>query len=317
MIDVPEKKRKILEFLETSGPSLPVQVARTIQMDPVFASAILSELLTAREIQTSHMKIGSSPLYLLPNQKQKLEEETSNLKSIEKEAQEKLKSKKVIFDQDEKPAIRVALRNIKDFAIPFKFQNEITWKYAFTPQEEINELLSPKKEIEEKPEPTPDKEEDSLTTSEPEVPKAWEVKKEEIHEAKEKSKRIESIFKEEPTPSEDKKESIKTPKEKSTPPKTFLKGIEQFLVQQDTAITAIEEVDKRKVTAIVESNGTPSMLFAFNKIRINETELLKCYKTANKKNLPYQIIIKGDLTKKLSETISAHQKLIKISKLSN
>jgi hypothetical protein len=317
MIDIPEKKKKILEFLETSGPALPVQVARTIQMDPVFASAILSELLTAREIQTSHMKIGSSPLYLLPSQKQKLEEKTSNLKSIEKEAQEKLKLKKIIFDQDEKPAIRVALRNIKDFAIPFKFQDEITWKYAFTPQEEINELLSSKKELEEKPEPIFNKEDSPDTTSESEVPKAWEVKKEEIHEAKEKSKKIESIFKEEPTPIEDKKEPVKIPKEKSTSPKTFLEEIEQFLANQDTAITAIEEVDKRKVTAIIESNETLSMLFAFNKIRISETELLKCYKTADKKNLPYQIIIKGDLTKKLSETIRAHQKLIKIHKLKN
>jgi len=317
MIDIPEKKKKILEFLETSGPSLPVQVARTIQMDPVFASAILSELLTAKEIQTSHMKVGSSPLYLLPSQKQRLEEKTSNLKSIEKEAQEKLKSKKIIFDQNEKPAIRVALRNIKDFAIPFKFQDEITWKYAFTPQKEINELLSSKEKIEEKIETISNKESDLPPTSGSEVPKAWEVKKEEIYEAKEKSKKTESIFKQEPISTENKKEFAKKLKEKSTSPKTFLEEIEQFLMHQNTAITAIEEVDKRKVIAIVESNETPSMLFAFNKIRINETELLKCYKTADKKNLPYQIIIKGNLTKKLSETIRAHQKLIKIHKLKN
>ena len=76
-------------------------------------------------------------------------------------------------------------------------------------------------------------------------------------------------------------------------------------------------MDKNKVVAIVKSGEISSMLFAFNRIRIDETELLKCYKQAEKKDLPYQIIIKGDLTKKLTNTISAHQKLIKINKLEN
>ncbi len=288
MIDIQQKKNNILEFLKQNGPSLPVQVARAIQMDPVFASAILSELLGTKQIKTSHMKIGASPLYLLPTQEEKLEEKTEHLKSVEREAQEKLKSKKVMLDEDEEPAIRVALRNIKDFAIPFKFQDKITWRYAFTPQEEIDKILSPKEKI--KPTPKED---------EPEVPKAWEVKKTEIKQAKEESKKIENIF------------------EKSNAPKTFLKEIEQFLKNQDTTITAIEEVDKNKVVAIIKSRETSSMLFAFSKMRIDETELLKCYKESDKKNLPYQIIIKGELTKKLSNTILAHQKLIKVNKLGN
>ena len=300
MIDIQEKKRKILEFLESNGPSLPVQVARAIQMDPVFASAILSELLGSKQIKTSHMKIGASPLYLIPGQEEKLEEKSDNLKSIEKEAQEKLKSKKVILDEEEEPATRVALRNIKDFAIPFKFQDKITWRYAFTPQEEIDEILSPKKEEPEVPAPKEEPtQEEQTPEEEPEVPKAWEVKKTEIKKAKEESKKVEDIF------------------EKPNTPKTFLKEIEHFLKNQDTEITAIEEVDKNKVVAIVKSKEVSSMLFAFNKVRIDEAEILKCYKEAGKKDIPYQIIIKGELTKKLSNTILAHQNLIKINKLEN
>jgi hypothetical protein len=291
MIDIQEKKNKILEFLNNNGPSLPVQVARAIQMDPVFASAILSELLGSKQIKTSHMKIGASPLYLIPGQEGKLEEKSDNLKSIEKETQEKLKSKKVILDEDEEPATRVALRNIKDFAVPFKFQDKITWRYTFTPQEEINKILSPKKKNKPTPKTSTPKEEET------EVPKAWEVKKTEIKQAKEESKKVEDIFK------------------KSNAQKTFLEEIEHFLKNQDTDITAIEEVDKSKVIAIVKSKDISSMLFAFNRIRITETELLKCYKEAEKKDLPYQIIIKGSLTKKLTNTILAHQKLIKINKL--
>jgi len=309
-MDIQEKKNEILKFLKTSGPSLPVQIARAIQMDPVFASAILSELLSEKEIKTSHMKIGASPLYLIKGQEQQLEEKSSDLKSIEKETQKKLKEKKIIFDEQEEPATRVALRNLKDFAIPFKFRDKITWKYAFTPQEEIDKTLFPKKNIyNEETEQPPTKEErdetptDVLIKDEQEVPKAWEVKKDEIKKAKEESRKVENIFDE--------------PKEKNTSSETFLRKIEQFLKNQNTTITSLEEVDKKKVTAIIESNSNSSILFAFNKIRINETELLTCYKTASKKNLPYQIIINGDLTKKLTETILAHQKLTKIHKLKN
>jgi len=393
MIDIPEKKRKILEFLETSGPSLPVQIARTIKMDPVFASAILSELLSSKQIKTSHMRIGASPLYLIPGQENKLENKTEHLKTIEKETQEYLKSQKILYDDKEEPATRVALRNIKDFAIPFKLKEKILWKYAFTPQKEIDELIFPKEKtdshfknyfiykfsernkedvyknikkleneygngfvydrdlkiegesrediiikfknkIKEFSETTPEmkfiidythglgrlmkmeleeakkygfkiielnKKIPSKINSESDVPKAWKIKKEEIKQIKKKSKEPENIF--------EKKE----PKE----PKSFLKKIESFLESKNTKTTSIEEVDKKKVILIVKSNEETSMLFAFNKARITETELLKCYKEADKKNLPYQIITKASLTKKLTDTIRAYQKLLKVYKLEN
>ena len=300
MIDVQEKKNQILKFLETSGPALPVQVAREIKMDPVFASAILSELINSKQIKTSNMRVGASPLYLIPGKEETLEEKTEHLKSIEKEAQEKLKQNKILTDEDCEPKIRVALRTIKDFAIPFKFKDKITWKYAFTPQKEIDELLFPK-EGESKPDKT---QTNPIVEKEPDVPKAWEVKKEEIKEAKKISNKVEDIFE---------KES----KKEKPQQKTFLGKIEQFLKNQNTKILSLEEVDKKKVIAIIESSSKSSMLFAFNKIRITENELLTCYKTANKKDLSYQIIVNGNLTKKLTDTILAHQKLTKIHKLEN
>jgi len=71
------------------------------------------------------MKIGASPLYLLSGQEQELEKKTEHLKSVEKEAYLKIKEQKIINDDDESPAIRVALRNIKDFATPFKFKKKL------------------------------------------------------------------------------------------------------------------------------------------------------------------------------------------------
>lgn len=328
MIDVNEKKNKIISFLETSGPSLPVRIAKAIQMDPVFASAILSELLGSKQIKLSHMKIGSSPLYLLPGQEQKLEDQTDNLKSVEKEAYLKLKEIKLITDETETPATRVALRNIKDFATPFKFKEKIMWKYTFTPDEEINKLLSPpektpepeeepevkepKEEIkEEKQEPIKPEPKEPKPEKEPEnVPKAWEVKKEEIKHIKEESKKVEPIFDKPQATKSTSDEAISAPLKKS-----FLEQVEEFLENKDTSIISIEEVDKKKVIAKTQNNEEKALLFAFNKQRVNETEIMTCYKEAKKQNLPYHIIILGNLTKKMNDTIDAYKKLLKIERL--
>ena len=288
MIDIEEKKNKIISLLETSGPSLPVQIARAIGMDPVFASAITSELISQKKITTSHMKIGASPLYLIPGQEQKLENQADGLKPIEKEAYLKLKENKIISDENEEPAIRVALRNIKDFAKPFKFKEKIIWRYKFTPEEEIEKLLSkPKEKRKKEPE---------------EIPKAWEGKKVEINQIKEEQKKVENIFE------KSKKENIK---------KTFLKEIEEFLEDKGTKIISIEEVDKRKVVAKTQKESQTALLFAFNKKRITEEELIKCYRKAKTLNLPYHIITKNEPTKKMSETIDAYKKLLGINKLND
>jgi hypothetical protein len=299
MIDIQEKKRKIISFLENSGPSLPVRIAKTIEMDPVFASAILAELLETKQVKTSKMKIGSSPLYYLENQSQELEKHTDNLKSIEKEAFLKLKENKILTDEKEEPATRVALRNIKDFAIPFKFEEKIMWKYAFATEEEIKERLSPKEEM---PEEEVEEEPEEEVEEEPEIPKAWEAKKEEIQKARQESKKIEPIL--EKTEEETKKDN-----------KTFLEKVENFLEEKNTKIISIEEVDKKKVIAKTESESKTALLFAFNKKKIDEQELMKCYKKAKASNLPYHIIILGDLTKKMNETIDAYKKLIEVQKL--
>ena len=93
MIDVGQKKEKIISFIKDNGPSLPVRIAKTIEMEPVFASAILSELLNEKRIKMSNLRVGSSSLYLLQGQEKMLEDFADNLKSVEKEAFLKLKEK--------------------------------------------------------------------------------------------------------------------------------------------------------------------------------------------------------------------------------
>ena len=282
MINIQEKKNKIISFLKIAGPSLPVRIAKTIEMEPIFTSAILSELLDAKQIKTSFMKIDASPLYLLSGQEQKLEDHTENLKPIEKEALLKLKENKTLSDENEEPSIRVALRNIKDFAIPHKNQDKITWEYAFPTEEETQ----PQKPANHQPLINPKPIEPIFKTP----PSA----KHTINEADYQRSRLSA---------------------KRTNPKPFLKKIEEFLDKQNTEIISIEEVDKRKVIAKIKSEIQTSLLFAFNKKRITENELMKCYKQAKILALPYHIITSGEPTKKMTETIDAYKKLIRIDQL--
>jgi hypothetical protein len=335
MIDIQEKKRKIISFLETNGPSLPVRIAKTIEMDPVFASAILSELLGAGQIKTSHIKVGSSPLYLLAGQEQRLEEYIENLKPIEREAFLKLKKQKIILDEEEPPVIRVALRNVKDFAIPSETEGKIIWKYAFASDEELNNTQNPEEEIKEdkvteeveeeeiKEDEIKEAEEEEIKEDEIKEVEEEEIKEDEIKEVEEEEikedeikeveeeeikedeiKEVENIF--ENKEKEDKKHTVK---------KTFLDQVEEFLSENGTKINSILEVDKKKVIAETKSENQKALLFAFNKKKISEEELMKCYKKAKEKNLSYHIITTGEPTKKMSETIDAYKSLIKIDQL--
>lgn len=124
---------KILSFVQTRGPVLPGQIAKHLQMDMIMASAHLSELVAHKKLTISNLKVGGSPLYFLKGQEAKLEQYASNLDEKEQRALNELKEHKVLEDRSLAPLTRVALREIKDFAVPLKVtHNEnvyLFWKW--------------------------------------------------------------------------------------------------------------------------------------------------------------------------------------------
>ena len=58
-------KNKIISFIEKNGPSLPAHIASEIEQSILFSSAFLAELLSEKKLVLSHMRVGSSPLYLI------------------------------------------------------------------------------------------------------------------------------------------------------------------------------------------------------------------------------------------------------------
>lgn len=279
MIDVQEKKNKIISFLKINGPSLPVRIAKTIEMDPVFASAILSELLGSKQIKTSHMKIGASPLYLLSGQEQKLEEHTGNLKPVEKETLLKLKGKKILTDENEEPSTRVALRNIKDFAIPFKSQDKIMWKYAFPDGEKLKKPELIKEAIQ--PEP--------------------------IRKPIEQQSKIENIF--------EKKEIVNIQKSIEHPKPEFLNEVKSFL--QKHKIEFIEEIQSEKKEIVAKVNiesvlgHVHFLLIAKNKRTTSQEEINASIQRAQYSKMPCLLIIRKEPSKSLQKTIDENH-LIKL-----
>lgn len=135
--DASKIRERILSILRMKGPTLPVYISQEIGISMLFVSAFLSELLSDKLIKMSHMRVGNSPIYYVAGQEHQLERFSTYLKSKEKEAFLLIQEKKFLRDSEQPPAIRVALREIKDFAFPFRRANETFWRYLTAKESEF------------------------------------------------------------------------------------------------------------------------------------------------------------------------------------
>jgi len=282
MIDVNEKKRKIVSYLNSMGPSLPVRISKVIEMDSMFTSALLSELLNEKRIISSNLKVGSSSLYFVKGQENKLEEFTDNLRHIEKEAYLKLKEKKILQDELEQPQIRVALRNIGDFAVPFKHKEKIYWRYVFTSEEEIEKaLIKPKEKEDEKKEI-----------------KREEKPKEKVHEVK-KPKETENIFEEEI-------------QEKPG----LLIEVEEILRKKEIELIEVIESGKREIIAKIKIKTILGelefILIAKNKKTTSKEEIKIAVQKCIYEKMPCLFLLKKEPSKAIQKFAEEYKNILKI-----
>src|SRR3989344_2335038 len=111
---------RVKQLVRLRGPLIPSQISKEIGTNILMASAILSELASKNDVKISSVKVGGTPLYYVPGQESKLQNYLTSLHQKEKEAFEQLKLEGVLRDSELEPAIRVALRQIKDFAKPLE-----------------------------------------------------------------------------------------------------------------------------------------------------------------------------------------------------
>src|SRR3989344_1506044 len=135
----------ILALMQLKGPVLPADVAKQIKTNILLASAYLSEIASRKKLKISSLKVGGSPVYFLQGQEEKLEKFASNLNEKDLRAYDMLKQKRVLRDSHMTPLMRVALRSIKDFAVPinvtFGNSQELFWKWHSTPDDEVKILI--------------------------------------------------------------------------------------------------------------------------------------------------------------------------------
>lgn len=320
--DAMKLKEKILETLRKRGPSLPVHTAKEAGLSILFASAFLSELASDKEVKISHMKVGGSPLYFIPSHESQIEKFSQHLKSKEKDAFLLLKEKKFLDDSEQEPAIRIALRSIKDFAIPFERNSKLYWRYITTPEEEIiikeekieepeiiviEEKIEPIKEVEEIKEETKEELEKTAIPEELEIVEEKPIaKKRQIKEPK-----IEIFDKKEKKPIQKKPIKKKTPKHNEK----FFEKIKEFLEKKSIDILGIEGFEKNELILKIKEGKTEKLLMAYNKKRLTENDLIRASKKASEIGLPYLILSLGELPKKLSDFIGAIQNLSSMEKI--
>ncbi len=136
---------RVKQLVRMRGPLIPSQISKEIGTNILMASAILSELSSKNDVKISSVKIGGSPLYYVQGQEPKLQNYLGSLHQKEKEAFEQLKTSGVLKDRSLEPVIRVALRQIKDFAKPIEASMdgnvELFWKWYLLSNEEAEAAI--------------------------------------------------------------------------------------------------------------------------------------------------------------------------------
>lgn len=315
-LGVNQQKERILSLIKLKGPSLPVQIARAINVSPLFAGAFLSELYAEKRIKISNMRVGSSPLYYLSGQEGILENFVNNLNLREREAFFALKNEKVLDDEKQTPIIRVALRAIKDFAVPLRTRiNEDVktfWRYFLLSEDnairEIQRIIMPieKKVIQEK-----------LVEAKEEVGKIKEGEK--VEEKKDKEEEIiqkETIIEKK---TEVKKERIKKPKKARIQEFKFSKYIKDYLSEKD--IELIEHVLEKKrefcgkIRIDMLFGKQEFFLVAKDKKNVSDIDLTLALQQAQAFKMPVLVMSYGELSKKAQEYLKEWKNLIKFEKV--
>jgi len=136
---------RVLEIVKLKGPVIPTQISTEIGTNSILAAALLSELVSNKHLKISSVKVGGTPVYYAQGQEEKLQGYVKYLHDKEKKAYELLKSKLVLRDKVLEPVIRVALRQIKDFASQLNVQTEgdveTFWKWYMMTNEEAEPLI--------------------------------------------------------------------------------------------------------------------------------------------------------------------------------
>lgn len=307
---VGETKERILSTIKEKGPAYPAKIARESGLSPLFTAAFLSELVSDRKLKISNMKVGSSPIYYIEGQEQQLEVFTEHLNHKEREAFEKLRKSMILEDLQQEPAIRVALRKIKDFAIPINVRIDgdvrLFWRYSQFPEEETREKIR--------------------TLISPSQSPRHEIKqeiKQKVNEEKEANQEIKRESDDEKVPTvesiidEEKKDIKQAVKKIQT--SDFAESIKDYLAAKDIEVLEELSAKKREFIAKIRTDiifgKQEYLLTAKEKKKVSQDDLAIATQKAQAEKMPALFISPGELDKTAYSYLETWRNMIKFEKV--
>ena len=290
---MPDLREKALGYIKQYGPVIPVQLSKELHTDILMAGAILSELVANKMVKITSVKRGGSPFYYTSGQEYKLQNLKEHLHEKEQEAYSLLSKEKVVKDKDVGPVLRVALRALKDYAIPITVTSrngeELFWRWYLSSEQDV------KKRVE------------LLLTDAVQEEKKEEIQTISYPQGEPQEKRIplvqKEVIKEKPLPVREEKKILK-PVEKP-----FDNLVRAYFTKHDFSIVVEESVRKNRehsyVARIPSQIGKLDFYVKIkNKKVITPTDLSLAYSEGQLKKLPVLFISNCVLTKKAQENLA-------------
>ena len=334
-------QEKILYFLKVVGPTIPSKVAKNINTEILLASAHLSDLAAQGKVKISSLKIGGTPLYYLQGQEEQLYHfAAGNLNPKDFQVLEILKQQKILREGSLDLLSRVALRSLKDFAVPLHVtisgNKELFWKWHLLSDEEAAASIKQMLFVREQAIPvSPEIEEQQLLQASAPVPAHQEEKQLESDSCSlqyDEALEEESDFRQQELPNSELQEELQEKIEKvlsqnkpkavkskrSRKPKLegdrfendiFLPWAEQYLAGKEIIIQEREIVRKNaEVNLLIKVPSVMGTVTYFckakKKAKCDEGDVSAAYMEAQIKKLPLLFMYTHELTKKAQEMLA-------------
>lgn len=298
-------KKRIIDYVKDKGPVIPIHLSKETGCTTIFAGAILSEMIAQKLVKVTSAKIGSSPLYYCPGQEGKIISLREYLSQRPKQAFDLIKEHKILHDRSCEPWQRVALREIKDFAMPIYIQingeQEIFWRWYLLPEEDAVKEIKNVLEQEEKKQ-DPKTELPIIEEKKEEIQKELETIKKEIIE-------VPALEKSKPKRKKEKKDSDK-----------FYKDILKMFSDKKIEIVEQKILKPGKefnfMINVPSNVGIISFLaIARDKKKVNDADITMAFSEGLNLKMPVMYLSQGELNKKAAKYLETQMKGVLFKKI--
>lgn len=315
-----DSRDRALSIVKTKGPVLPGHINKELNVNVLFASAMLSELVDSKLIRLSHAKIGGSPVYYAPGQEPRLGQALYNyLNEKDKQTFNLLKQSGILRDSEQTPLVRVSLRQLKDFAFPLEVtlddQKEIFWKWHLMIDSEAEALIKTALGVDKKEADDKRKKEEAKKAEQ----KAIRIQDPQPEELK----TISDFMKEQEIVDEPKLDLTKPeparPKRGRKPKEQVLDVDWQDRIRKyfkDAEIALVEQIAAKKgdfegLIEVPSSVGTIRYYCrAKKKSKLSQDDLAAAYAMGQLKGYPILLLTNGDLGKDAQQALPSFRNLV-------